>query len=32
LAVIERLDLRRPINRQTTNYGHLGKQELPWEQ
>jgi S-adenosylmethionine synthetase len=30
-AIIERLDLLRPIYRQTTNYGHFGKPELPWE-
>ncbi len=30
-AVIERFDLKRPIYRQTTNYGHFGKPELPWE-
>ena len=30
-AIIERLDLRRPIFRQTTNYGHFGKAELAWE-
>ncbi len=31
-AMIERLNLLRPIYRQTTNYGHFGKPELPWEQ
>jgi len=31
-AIIERLDLLRPIYRLTTNYGHFGKPELPWEQ
>ena len=31
-AIIERLDLLRPIYRQTTNYGHFGKAALPWEQ
>lgn len=31
-AISERLDLRRPIYRGTTNYGHFGKPELPWEQ
>jgi S-adenosylmethionine synthetase len=31
-AIIERLDLLRPIYRATTNYGHFGKKELPWEQ
>ena len=30
-AVIERLDLRRPIYRSTTNYGHFGRAGLPWE-
>jgi S-adenosylmethionine synthetase len=30
-AIIERLDLLRPIYRQTTNYGHFGKPGLPWE-
>ncbi len=30
-AIIERLDLLRPIYRQTTNYGHFGRPELPWE-
>jgi S-adenosylmethionine synthetase len=30
-AIIERLDLLRPIYRLTTNYGHFGKPELPWE-
>ena len=31
-AIIERLDLLRPIYRQTTNYGHFGKKVLAWEQ
>ena len=31
-AIIERLDLLRPFYRSTTNYGHFGKPELPWEQ
>jgi S-adenosylmethionine synthetase len=30
-AIIERLDLRRPIYRRTTNYGHFGRPGLPWE-
>jgi S-adenosylmethionine synthetase len=30
-AMIERLALRRPIYRQTTNYGHFGKPTLSWE-
>jgi len=31
-AIIERLDLLRPIYRLTTNYGHFGKGNLSWEQ
>jgi S-adenosylmethionine synthetase len=30
-AIIERFNMLRPIYRQTTNYGHFGKPELPWE-
>jgi S-adenosylmethionine synthetase len=30
-AIIERLDLLRPIYRKTTHYGHFGKPDLPWE-
>jgi S-adenosylmethionine synthetase len=32
-AIIERLDLLRPIYRKTTNYGHFGRElpELSWE-
>ena len=30
-AIVERLDLLRPIYRRTTNYGHFGKADLPWE-
>jgi S-adenosylmethionine synthetase len=30
-AIIERLNLLRPFYRSTTNYGHFGKPELPWE-
>ncbi len=30
--IVKQLDLLRPIYRQTTNYGHFGKAELPWEQ
>jgi S-adenosylmethionine synthetase len=30
-AMIERLDLFRPIYRLTTNYGHFGRPGLPWE-
>lgn len=32
LAIIERLNLRRPIYRQTASYGHFGKSGLPWEE
>ncbi len=33
-AIIEKLNLRRPIYRQTAAYGHFGRKdiELPWEQ
>ena len=30
--IIKQLDLLRPIYKQTTNYGHFTKQDLPWEQ
>jgi S-adenosylmethionine synthetase len=30
-AIIERLDLLRPIYGRTTNYGQFGKPDLPWE-
>ncbi len=30
-AIIEQLGLKRPLYRQTTNYGHFGKAGLPWE-
>ena len=30
-AIIDRLGLRAPIYRRTTNYGHFGKPGLPWE-
>jgi S-adenosylmethionine synthetase len=32
-AIIEQLDLRRPIYRQTASYGHFGRIDLdhPWE-
>ena len=32
-AIIEQLDLRRPIYRQTAAYGHFGRLDLdlPWE-
>ena len=31
-AIISRLDLRRPIYRNSCNYGHFGKAGLPWEE
>ena len=31
-AIISRLDLRRPIYRDSCNYGHFGKAGLPWEE
>lgn len=30
-GIINYLDLQRPIYRKTTNYGHFGKKDLPWE-
>ena len=30
--IIQQLDLRRPIYRASTHYGHFGKKDLPWEQ
>ena len=30
-GIINYLDLRKPIYRKTTNYGHFGKNDLPWE-
>jgi S-adenosylmethionine synthetase len=30
--ITKQLNLLRPIYRQTTNYGHFGKNGLPWEQ
>lgn len=30
-AIIEELDLLRPIYRQTAAYGHFGRKEFPWE-
>jgi S-adenosylmethionine synthetase len=30
-AIIDKLDLLRPIYRETTNYGHFGRPGLPWE-
>ncbi len=31
-GIIDRFDLFRPIYSRTTNYGHFGKADLPWEQ
>ena len=31
-GIIERLNLKEPIYRKTTNYGHFGKEGLPWEE
>jgi len=30
-AIIERFDLLRPLYTRTTNHGHFGKPDLPWE-
>jgi len=30
-AIIERLNLQRPIYLQTAVYGHFGRNGLPWE-
>lgn len=30
-GIIEYLELRKPIYKKTTNYGHFGKNDLPWE-
>ena len=30
-AIIERLDLLRPVYRSSTNYGHFGRSGLSWE-
>lgn len=30
-GIINYLQLQKPIYRQTTNYGHFGKEDLPWE-
>lgn len=31
-AIIERLNLKRPIYSETTCFGHFGKKNLPWEE
>ena len=30
-GIINYLDLKKPIYKETTNYGHFGKENLPWE-
>jgi S-adenosylmethionine synthetase len=30
-AIIRRLELRRPIYRQTAAFGHSGRDDFPWE-
>lgn len=30
-GIINKLDLLKPIYSKTTNYGHFGKEDLPWE-
>ena len=30
-GIINYLDLQKPIYKQTTNYGHFGKENLAWE-
>lgn len=30
-GIIEYLDLKKPIYKKTTNYGHFGKEDLSWE-
>lgn len=30
-AIIQQLDLRRPIYKQTSSYGHFGRNDVPWE-
>ena len=30
-AIIDALDLRKPIFRKTTNYGHFGREGFSWE-
>ena len=30
-GIIEYLDMKKPIYRKTTNYGHFGKEDLSWE-
>ena len=30
-GIIDYLNLKQPIYTKTTNYGHFGKENLPWE-
>ena len=30
-GIIKYLDLKKPIYKETTNYGHFGKEEMTWE-
>ena len=30
-GIIKYLDLKKPIYKETTNYGHFGKENLTWE-
>lgn len=32
LAIIEKLDLRKPVYKQTASYGHFGRKGFSWEQ
>ena len=31
LSIIKNLDLRKPIYQNSSNYGHLGREEFSWE-
>ncbi len=31
LAIIEKLELKKPVYKKTSSYGHFGKEELSWE-
>ncbi|MGD8374356.1 MAG: methionine adenosyltransferase [Candidatus Woesebacteria bacterium] len=31
-GIVEKLDLRRPIYKDTAAYGHFGREQFPWEQ
>lgn len=32
LSIIEKLNLRQPIYRDTASYGHFGRDGFPWEE